>query len=289
MDVHVYTLNAFSKNVNGGNPAGVVLDADVLNLEDKQKIARQIGFSETAFVQQSDIANFKLSYFTPNHEVDLCGHATIATFSLMLLKKRVRVGTYSLETRAGLLEVTVDGDHRVYLSQSLPTFYEQPDREEIADSLNVSVLELDNSLPIEIVSTGLKDILVPIKSVDILNKIKPDFSQITEVSRKYHVVGYHLFTPDPKTGVTACCRNFAPLYDIPEESATGTSTGALTCYLYKYGRISEEPVRPLIFEQGYSMNRPSLILSKLTHKQGRVTRIEVGGTASNLNERIVMI
>ncbi|MFT8392258.1 MAG: PhzF family phenazine biosynthesis protein [Sporolactobacillus sp.] len=287
MNIQVYTLNAFTKNGSGGNPAGVVLKGDLLDKSEMQITARKIGFSETAFVQHSNIADFKLSYFTPNNEVNLCGHATIATFSLMFLKKKIQVGSYTIETKAGVLAVTIYDNNQVFLSQALPIFYEQPKKEEIARSLNLFNSDFDSSLPVEIVSTGLRDILIPIKNVRILNTIKPDFTRIIDVSKKYQVIGYHLFTLNTENDMIVCCRNFAPLYGISEESATGTSTGALTCYLYKYSKTQGKDI--LSFEQGYSMKCTSSIFSKLTIKNGEITCIEVGGTASNVKKQTISI
>ena len=92
--IKVYTLNAFTDDVSGGNPAGVVLDADNLTEKQMQGIAKKVGFSETAFVMSSDSADFRVRFFTPSDEVDLCGHATIATFKLLLLKGRIATVVY---------------------------------------------------------------------------------------------------------------------------------------------------------------------------------------------------
>ena len=102
--------------------------------------------------------------------------------------------------------------------------------------------------------------------------LKPNFSKIAGISRKYNVVGFHVFTPVLKNDVTALCRNFAPLYGINEEAATGTSNGALSSYLYDYGMISENEINTFI--QGEAMQRPSVIQSCL--KDGKIF---IGGTA----------
>ncbi|MFB5763629.1 PhzF family phenazine biosynthesis protein [Paenibacillus medicaginis] len=290
MNVQVYTLNAFAKGEQGGNPAGIVLNADSMSTEEMQQVARIVGFSETAFVEKSQYADFKVRYFTPNDEVDLCGHATIATFYLMMSRKWISTGTYTLETKAGILEVAVKEDGSVFLAQALPQFYEELDRQTVADSLRISPNELFSDLPIQIVSTGLRDILIPVRSMDVLEQIYPDFDQIKDISKKYNVIGYHLFTLDTPTDAIARCRNFAPLYDIPEESATGTSNGALTCYLYKHGKITSAQAAQLIFEQGYTMNSPSEIRANLSvNEAGNIMKIEVGGTASNIQVREVKI
>ncbi|MGZ7442867.1 PhzF family phenazine biosynthesis protein [Paenibacillus sp. TH7-28] len=290
MDIEVYTLNAFAVDEGGGNPAGVVLNADPLSEAAMQNIARIVGLSETAFLAKTAGADFKIRYFTPNSEVDLCGHATVAAFYLLWTQGKVGLGSHSLDTKAGILEVTLQENGEVFLTQALPRFFEHVDRNWIADSLRIGTDELDEELPVQIVSTGLRDILVPIKSRRILKRIAPDFARISEISRSHQVVGYHLFALDAEAGVQAECRNFAPLYDIPEESATGTSNGALACYLYKNGKLPDNLAGDLIFKQGYTMNRPSEIKAKLTVNMNReIEKIQVGGTAANIELKKINI
>lgn len=289
MEIKVYTLNSFAKKYNGGNPAGVVLDADFLTAHDMQKVAGKVGFSETAFVKQSNKADFKVVFFTPNREVDLCGHATIATFYLLANKGIIQVGEYRQETKAGILKVECRTNNIIYMNQRNPQFYEILDKKEIADTLNINEDQIMDEIPVQIVSTGLKDILVPIKSLKTLYNIRPDFDKVSRVSKKYDVIGYHLFTLNTEHDSTAHCRNFAPLYDIDEESATGTSTGALSCYLYKYGIISEDNVENLVFEQGYSMEKPSEILVNLMVHNQKVNDVKVGGIALNIKEKMIKL
>ena len=99
---------------------------------------------------------------------------------------------------------------------------------------------------------------------------------------RYKAVGYHVFALESLHGADANCRNFAPLYVIPEESATGTSNGALGCYLYHYGKINNEQASNILFEQGYSMKKPSEIRVSLTVKQNEILEVKVGGNAMNL-------
>ncbi|MEI5907050.1 PhzF family phenazine biosynthesis protein [Bacillus spongiae] len=281
MEFSVYTLNAFTKGSKGGNPAGVVLDADKFTDNEMQKIANHIGFSETAFIHKSDVADFNIRYFTPNDEVNLCGHATIASFYLLLQNKVVNYGQYLIETKAGILEVNIEEDGRIFLSQALPYFGQEIRREKVLSSLNLELDGLNNELPIQIVSTGLKDILIPIKNKKILHQITPNFDEITSISKEYGVVGYHLFSLDSQDNSVVHCRNFAPLHNILEESATGTSNGALSCYLYKYGVIKGS--QSLTFEQGFTMNCPSEIISKVKINEEReIIKIEVGGNCSGL-------
>lgn len=279
MDIKVYVLNSFARVKDGGNPAGVVTDCDNLSEKDMLDVSQKVGFSETAFVQKSDKADFKVRFFTPAAEVDLCGHATIASFSLLRELNVLSVGTYTQETKAGVIKIEVRDDGFVMMGQPAPKFYEVLDGKIPAECLNISTGDLITGLPVQIVSTGLKDILVPVKSLNVLSSLEPDHEKITEASREYDVIGIHAFTPESMFNSAAHCRNFAPLYGIPEESATGTSNGALSCYLYKYGLIDGEQAKHVVIEQGYSMGRPSEIISKLDVRVNEIVTVQVGGKA----------
>lgn len=275
--MYVHTVNAFAKTKQGGNPAGVVIGQAFSDVE-MQKIAKMVGFSETAFVEQINSSDFKIRFFTPCAEVELCGHATIAAFSLLRDKSVIKTGLYNLKTKIGIINIKVENKN-IFMTQDLPKFYEKISRHEIMDCLNIDVDDLIEELPTQIVSTGLRDILVPIKELKVLTCFNPNYKKITALSQKYNVIGIHAFSLESKFGATAHCRNFAPLYGIPEESATGTSNGALACYLYKYGVISKEQASDLLFEQGYSMGRPSEISVKLEITDKQIDRVSVGGSA----------
>jgi PhzF family phenazine biosynthesis protein len=289
MKIKAYKINAFAKTMEGGNPAGVVVNADALSENDMKKIAGILGLSETAFVMKSECADFRVRFFTPTEEVDLCGHATIGTFSTLLSEGYIKPGNYTQETKAGILNVEVKEDLSIMMNQNTPSYYEIISKEEIADSLNITTAEMLEDLPVQIVSTGLRDILVPIKNIEILNAINPDFNKVAEISKKYNTIGYHMFTLESLNGSNAHCRNLAPLYGIPEESATGTSNGALSCYLFKYGKISDDQASNIVIEQGYSMKNPSEIIVSLTTVEKEIVEVKVGGKALNLSESEVEI
>ncbi|MFS0871900.1 PhzF family phenazine biosynthesis protein [Paenibacillus xylanilyticus] len=284
MEIEVITLHAFSDIAEGGNPAGVVLQAEYLSAAQMQEIARQVGFSETAFVMPSDFADYKVRFFTPNHEVDLCGHATVALFYLMKAEQMVDVGIYTLDTLAGILEVTVEKSGEVYLSQTLPQFGELVNRQDIADSLQIPLQDLHPELPVQIVSTGLRDILIPVRHPDVLAAINPDLRHIADISKAHQVVGYHVFAIGAQDNAAlAECRNFAPLYDIPEESATGTSNGALLCYLHKYQQLPAPHDQTFMIKQGYTMNRPSKIQGRISLcSSNEITQVQIGGVAVHI-------
>lgn len=252
-----------------------------------QHLAAVIGFSETAFIMNSEIADFKVRFFTPCAEVDLCGHATIAAFGLLYKKGIVAEGEYTQETKAGILKIRIKGE-TIYMQQALPQFFEKINGKELVSSLGITAYDLHDELPIQAVSTGLKDIFIPLKNEEILKDLQPNMKHIEEISKKYQAVGYHVFSIAEDDQRTAVCRNFAPLYGIPEESATGTSNGALACYLQNYGKILENN-KEIIFEQGIYMNKPSKIKARLVVEAGKLEEVWIGGEALLLKENFYQI
>ena len=121
MNGQIYRISAFQDNHRGGNPAGVVLDADLLSERDMLSIAKKVGYSETAFIMKSLNADFKVRFFTPIAEVDLCGHATIAAFNLLRDLHVIKMGRYTQETKAGILQLEIQ-DKLVYMEQNIPEF-----------------------------------------------------------------------------------------------------------------------------------------------------------------------
>jgi len=274
MEYKIYRLSSFPKEEYGGNPAGVVVNADSLDEVTMQTIAKEVGYSETAFVSKSVLADFKVRFFTPLSEVDLCGHATIATFNLLRDKGIITKGLYTQETKVGILKLQVENS-LVYMEQIPPVYLKQISSKEIMDCFN-ELDFIDNKLPIQILSTGMKEIFVPTKGIKQLNKLVPNITKIKELSLKYNVIGIHCFSLTDELGVDAYGRNFAPIVGITEESATGTSNGALGCYLNKY--VFKDKTT-FVLRQGYSMNKPSEIITRLTKKNNEVINVFVGGNA----------
>lgn len=267
----VYTVMSFVKDGQGGNPAGVVLLEAAMPEDQMLAIAKDMGYSETAFVQRKNADTFILRFFTPVDEVDLCGHATIASFELMKQLGLIAVGGYWQETKAGLLAIDVQ-ESGVYMEMAAPSFHELVDSDAAAAAFGIEAKALLPGFPVQCVNTGLKDIMLPVASLEVIQSMKPDFTSITALSKQYDAVGFHVFSLETVGVANAHARNFAPLFGIDEESATGTANGALTAYLRRY-----QPGcgAKLVFEQGYEMLAPSEIKSYVL-ADGRVF---VGGMA----------
>ena len=277
--VDVYVAAAFSKDDKGGNKAGVVLGRSELTSVQKAAIAKEMGYSETAFVLDSDKADFKLQYFTPTEEVPLCGHATIAAFSTLKLLNMLDKPDCTIETEAGILNIHIKDDGLILMEQNRPAYLEVLDSDIFTGCIERNFI--DHRFPIQIVSTGLNDIMLPVDSVEHLEQLSPDFEMIANMSKEKEVVGVHAFTIIKESDVTAICRNFAPLYGIDEESATGTANCALACYLFKYYKQQSQ----YVFEQGHNMGDISRIVVNLSYHENVIDSVFVGGYGYLLGKR----
>ena len=256
-----YIVDAFTSEPFGGNTAGVVLlDGDFPSDKLMQQVAAELRYSETAFVQRNGPAEFTVRYFTPAGEVDLCGHATIASFGLMWKEGIVADGELCLNhTLAGDLKVKA-GD-QVMMQMAPPAVVDHPtDIERLHVIMGGESVHTWPELPVEIVSTGLPDIIMPVASREALNAMRPDMAALAAYSIELDVVGVHAFAL-ADDGYTAHVRNFGPRYNIPEESATGTANAALTHYLQRRGLV--ELGGSCRFLQGEAMGHPSVIATTL--------------------------
>lgn len=269
--VDIYVAAAFSKDNKGGNKAGVVLGRLELTSVQKAAIAKEVGYSETVFVLDSDKADYKLQYFTPTEEVPLCGHATIAAFSTLKLLNMLDKPDCTIETEAGILNIHIKEDSLILMEQNCPEYLKVLDSDTFTGCIQKGFI--DHRFPIQIVSTGLNDIMLPVDSAEHLKRLSPDFEMIANMTKEKEAVGVHAFTLIKESDVTAICRNFAPLYGIDEESATGTASCALACYLFKY--YKQQP--QYIFEQGHNMGEISRIVVNLSYHGDVIDSVFVGG------------
>ncbi len=270
-----YIVDAFTDQPFGGNPAGVVLlDGDVFPPEKLMlQIAAELRYSETAFVRRDSEKEFTIRYFTPMAEVELCGHATIASFALMHRVLGI-TGQCLCHAKAG--DIYVEAGPRVLMqmttSEVLKTI---EDTEEVYRALGVC--DYTPALPVMIVSTGLPDFMIQVGDVETLNRLPLDMNAISAVTEKHNAVSFHVFAFG-NDGYTAHVRDFGPLYGVPEESATGTANASLTRYLQQNGCIPA--TGDFSFLQGEAMGRPSVVATRVTADG----TIYVGGTATVVAE-----
>ena len=271
-----YIVDAFSSVPFGGNTAGFVLLEDDKGFPSDtlmQRIAAQLRYSETAFIKQNGEKDFTIRYFTPEGEVDLCGHATIASFKVLMECGRTTEGDVCLNrTLAGDLNVYVG--EQIMMDMATPQVVgKEVEMKELYRIMAGREMETVQELPVEIISTGLPDIILPLASVEELQSLKPDMQALAKLSKELEVTGVHAFAI-ADDNYTAHVRNFAPLYGIDEESATGTANGALSYYLFRHG-IAKEGDR-CTYLQGEAMGRASEITAKVMAGG----KIKVGGNAA---------
>ncbi len=249
--------------------------------------AAQLGMSETAFVVASETCDLRVRFFTPSAEVRLCGHATIATWHLLIENGARGPGRHTMETLAGPQSIDVDDSGQVTMSQNLPEFGATIEAEPIARVLGVSPSDLlpAAQMPVQIASTGLHKIFAPIRSLDAISRIQPDLPAIDALSREHGAIGIYCFTLESLTGATAHCRNFAPVVGISEDSATGTSAAATACLLVHHNMVKKESVTELSFEQGDAIDQPSQIQVRLELDGSSFRGVFVSGQADTRERR----
>jgi len=276
--MELFIVDAFTNELFGGNQAGVVLlEGSEPFPEDRfmQKIASELRHSETVFVKASDSKTYRMKYFTPEGEVALCGHATVSAFTVLRNEKSLAPGAYFADTLAGRLNVRLEKE-LVWLETArgqLIRYLNEQECRDLYGAYGLSRQDCPPDLQPCIVSTGLPDVLLPVGDKNALENAVQNRDEIVRVSKRLSVVGVHMFYYCDSPQATAYCRNFAPLYGIDEESATGTSNASLTYYLGQAGLIEAD--RRNVFVQGERMGKPSVIFSRIASDG----TISIGGNA----------
>jgi len=274
--IRALLVDAFTDEPLAGNAAGVVPDADGLPAAQMQAIARELGASETAFLHPSDDADRRVRYFTPTTEVDLCGHATIASHALLRADGTIDDGAYTLATNVGVLDIEIDGEW-VWMTQNDPEVRTVDlDTERVADALGVEPAAIaDVDLPLTRASTGLPFLVVPITFLSVLGDCDPEMAAIETLCESIDATGLYAVTFDTLTAdTTAHGRMFAPGVGIPEDPVTGTASGAVGAYLREFEAVE---TNEMTFEQGYFVDRPGRVAVRIDGDAPSGERVRVGG------------
>lgn len=291
MKIIASIVNAFTTEANGGNPAGVVLNSPKLTDKQMSQVTKNLKVSETAFVFPGKLSDYKVRFFSPTMEVDLCGHATIATFFYMAQEGKIVDNNNKIltqETKAGILPISIEFNgrgvvERVMMKQASPKIKDiHLDILSISSALNVKIEDINQDLPQQIVSTGLFTLPICIKSLQLLKNIKPDFEKVKNLCIDLGVGSIHCFTfetIEPKSVYHA--RNFAPIYGINEDPVTGTANGAVVSYLLKNNEINSPQV---MCEQGDIIGRPGRVFVEL-----KDDNVMVGGKAFKIADKLINV
>lgn len=276
MSPRAWLVAAFPEGDTGGNPAGVVLDADTLHTAQRQAIAARIGVSETAFVSRSATATARLEFFTPNRQIAHCGHATVAAFGLLHAHGHLGDGLHRKETIDGEREVRIDRGE-IAMSQRAPRFI-AIDADTQAATLAALGLREDAlaGLPPQVVDTGNRFLHLGLRDRAALAALAHDADAVHRLSDRLDLIGVYIHTRDAaRPERHAAARMFAPRYAIAEEAATGMAAGGLGALLHAHGlRVPE-----LRFEQGHLMPEPSpsLLRVRVEGDGDAIAKVWAGG------------
>lgn len=272
-----------------GNPAGVVLDGENLTEEQMRDVAEKVGFNETAFPLKSDIADLRIRFFTPGHEINLCGHATMAT--IYALKTKGLLGNktdFTIETKAGVLPIRLISNEGLYITmrQATPQFQEfNGSLQELAISMGIDEGDIETELPTLYGSTGTWTLLIPIKSIAAFRRMKPINKLFPNILKEMPRASLHPFcleTYDSNAHMHA--RHFSsPFSGTIEDPVTGTASGVMGAYYSRY--IKSDFLLHLLIEQGQEIGRNGSVQVTVTNGDG----IEVTGNAVYVKEFEVSI
>jgi trans-2,3-dihydro-3-hydroxyanthranilate isomerase len=291
MKRHFYQLDVFTNKPFEGNPLAVVTDGDGLSSRRMQAIAREMNLAETVFVQKptGNRALARLRIFTTKRELPLAGHPVIGTWFLLAQLGVVPAQEGSVhilqQTGAGVLPVEIAFHEgrpvRVAMTQKPAEFRTaRVDRGALARALALGPRDLDPSLPIELVSTGISNLLVPLRPRSALQKIESNPPALRRLLRDSATMAY-CFTAGSKNTVFA--RGMLT-WEIGEDPATGSAAGSLGAYLVHQGRL--KLATPLEIHQGIEMQRPSRIRVEVLAQHGKLVP-RVSGTAVRIMEGLL--
>ncbi|MEL7169832.1 MAG: PhzF family phenazine biosynthesis isomerase, partial [Bacteroidota bacterium] len=265
---------AFTATPDGGNPAGVWISDTLLSVEAMQQIAKEVGYSETAFVAPATGFDRTVRYFSPEVEVPFCGHATIATG--VALGVTNGAGTYHLATSAGVVPVVVKEQGRQW-EASLTSV--EPEHEAVSDTLVHEALAalgwepdcLDAALPPARAYAGAWHLVLAVADARRLSNLAYDFEALKAFMLREGFVTLQLVWWESDTVFHA--RNPFPVGGVVEDPATGAAAAALGGYLRDAGLLT--PPATFIVRQGEAMGRPSRLSVRVPVEGG----IVVTGTA----------
>ena len=288
MQHRFYTLDVFTTTRFQGNPLAVITDGDGLSDDQMLAIAREMNLSETVFVQKptDDRALARLRIFTTKEELKLAGHPVIGTWFLLAELGVVPAqegGVHVLQqTGAGILPVEIrfkDGrPQRVTMTQKEAAFKPSKiNKKKLAESLGLSLKDLDPKLEPEFVSTGIFNLMVPLRNRSALGRIQLNMVELAHLFGKQGALAY-CFALGPNS--SAYARGMMP-WEMYEDAATGSAAGSLGAYLVKHGKFGTG--HTLRIAQGVEMGRPSEIEVEVSQNGKKLTP-RVSGAAVKVFE-----
>lgn len=278
-------VDAFTDRPLAGNACAVVFDADALDEGTMLALAREMNLSETAFVLESRLADHRARYFTPAEEIPLAGHPTIATVYALAHSGRLRLSgehtRVTLELRAGVIEVDVQARGGaitcITMTQRKPSFGATYGSAQVLALFGLEAGDLLENAPIQTVSTGTPQLMVPLRGLAALRRVHLDVRAYAGFRAAADFFSPHLFCLE---GATPAGRTFARHFGVPpdtlEDPFTGSATGGMAAYLWRYGLIDAPR---FVAEQGHWMGRPGRAEVEVVGPREDIESVRVGGSA----------
>jgi trans-2,3-dihydro-3-hydroxyanthranilate isomerase len=321
--VTIKQVDAFTTLSFSGNPAGVITDASELPGELMQKIAAEMSLFETCFVSNptADDAAFRIRFFTPTKEVDVSGHVMIAACYALIEEGRIElqdgITRVIFQTNLGNMPIDIhfhaeDSAHapgdslsggvplsipggrpgildKIVINQKVKShrLCDIPVGE-IASILGIHETAITKTgLPLEIVSTGLEQLLVPIDNKDTILNMHPDLIKLSLLDQKYGIDTNHIFSLDTFNEESASySRHFAPRLGMWEDVATGTAAAGLGTYLLRHGVVTSGT---MLMEQGKEEGCLASILVEIDEPEKNLSMARIGGLAVTSMTRTIRL
>jgi len=284
---------SFTNTPYTGNPAWVIIGAEVTDDDKKlMKLARELNpLSDITFVfpggEDTDIS---LRFFSQSSEIKFSGHGTIAVYfaieDLKLIKftephtivrQRTRLGIQCVELRMANKKI-----QRVTVTVPVPQFIDIPiEIKTMSKFLGIPPVDIsDTNYPMKIVDSGFCELILPIKSLQTLLDMKPNFPLMKSYCERMRITGVITYSMETRNKDSSVhMRHFAPAIGIDEDSASGGASSALGFYLVQAGIIPGEEVTRLIVEQGYAMGRDAIIYVHVYCEKKEILKLTFGGQA----------
>ena len=296
LQLDVFTGEAFS-----GNPLAVFPEAEGLSSDEMMQIAREMNLSETVFVLHPGPGRLevlrRLRIFTPVREIPFAGHPVVGTWNALAHEGVVPppeggTGWQRIYHEVGIGVLPVDIEFKdgqpvqVVMTQGafeiIDEIEDAHEQAEVARALGMAREDLDESLPIQVITTGLSCMVVPVRSLADLRDCRVNATLLADIYTRRGATGCHAFTRETLEigAARAHARFFAPADNIPEDPATGSACGALGAYLVHHGALTLEPENnryKFVIEQGDFIHRPSRISLDEKGQTGSVEEVRVGG------------
>ena len=297
--LHYHRIDVFTDRAFGGNPLAVFTNGRGVSTEVMQAIAKEFNLSETTFVLPPDDArhDWRVRIFTPGKELPMAGHPTVGTTFVLarehLMRRDAQETTIILEEGVGPVPVRVEFENGepsfAEMTQPLPKFGPRlEDRRAAAAMLSLDESDIDESLPLEVVSCGVPFLYVPLKSLDAAHRARPRADLIGALRDIPNEV--FIFTRETEDeGSTVHSRMFAPDIGVAEDPATGAASGPLGCYLVRYGVVPRAASAEIVSEQGIEMGRPSYIRIRIESAGEEIKSVKVGGTCHFAGEGFIEV